>query len=101
MDMSYIQDLLVAPPFQALGWALIHFVWQGALVALDPLPNRPESKCSPQHRVRPWAHRTVFALPCNEAGTAVLSVMLRWISGGFRSRLSPGTAGGLLRSSLS
>jgi beta-lactamase regulating signal transducer with metallopeptidase domain len=34
MDISSIQNLLTEPPFQALGWALIHFLWQGALVAL-------------------------------------------------------------------
>jgi beta-lactamase regulating signal transducer with metallopeptidase domain len=34
MEISYIQNLLAEPPFQALGWALIHFLWQGALVAL-------------------------------------------------------------------
>ncbi|HXJ95138.1 MAG TPA: M56 family metallopeptidase [Terriglobia bacterium] len=34
MDISYIQNLLAERPFQALGWALIHFLWQGALVAL-------------------------------------------------------------------
>ena len=28
------QTLLSQPIFQALGWALIHFIWQGALVAL-------------------------------------------------------------------
>lgn len=32
--MTPIQNLLSEPPFQALGWALIHFLWQGALVAL-------------------------------------------------------------------
>lgn len=28
------QTLLSQPIFQALGWALVHFIWQGALVAL-------------------------------------------------------------------
>jgi beta-lactamase regulating signal transducer with metallopeptidase domain len=32
--MTFIQNLLTEPPFQALGWALVHFLWQGALVAL-------------------------------------------------------------------
>lgn len=32
--MTMIQSLLTEPPFQALGWALVHFLWQGALVAL-------------------------------------------------------------------
>jgi beta-lactamase regulating signal transducer with metallopeptidase domain len=34
MDISHIQNLLAERPSQALGWALIHFLWQGALVAL-------------------------------------------------------------------
>ncbi len=32
--MRLIQNLLTEPSFQALGWALIHFLWQGTLVAL-------------------------------------------------------------------
>jgi beta-lactamase regulating signal transducer with metallopeptidase domain len=32
--MKLIQSLLTEPPFQALGWALVHFLWQGALAAL-------------------------------------------------------------------
>jgi beta-lactamase regulating signal transducer with metallopeptidase domain len=32
--MTLIQTLLTEPPFQALGWALVHFLWQGVLVAL-------------------------------------------------------------------
>lgn len=32
--MRIAQQLLSDPLFQALGWALIHFLWQGALVAL-------------------------------------------------------------------
>lgn len=31
--MSTIEALLAGPIFQALGWALIHFIWQGAAVA--------------------------------------------------------------------
>src|SRR5215469_2472054 len=34
MDFSYIENLLTQGPSQALGWALVHFLWQGALVAL-------------------------------------------------------------------
>ena len=32
--MTYIQNLLAQPVCQALGWALLHFLWQGALAAL-------------------------------------------------------------------
>ena len=32
--MSALLDALQAPPFQALGWALVHFLWQGMLLAL-------------------------------------------------------------------
>ena len=32
--MNTIEMLLVQPIFQAVGWALVHFVWQGALVAI-------------------------------------------------------------------
>jgi beta-lactamase regulating signal transducer with metallopeptidase domain len=32
--MTTNETLLAQPIFQALGWALIHFLWQGALVAL-------------------------------------------------------------------
>lgn len=32
--MTTNETLLTQPIFQALGWALIHFLWQGALVAL-------------------------------------------------------------------
>src|SRR4051812_40476214 len=31
--MSAIEPLLQQPVAQAIGWALIHFVWQGALIA--------------------------------------------------------------------
>jgi beta-lactamase regulating signal transducer with metallopeptidase domain len=31
--MNLFEALLAKPFFQALGWALIHFIWQGALVA--------------------------------------------------------------------
>lgn len=32
--MNSIQALLDKPVFQALGWTLIHFIWQGALIAI-------------------------------------------------------------------
>lgn len=32
--MNAIETLLDQPVFQALGWTLIHFIWQGALIAL-------------------------------------------------------------------
>lgn len=32
--MNMIQTLFSQPFFQALGWTLIHFIWQGALVAM-------------------------------------------------------------------
>jgi bla regulator protein blaR1 len=32
--MNTFEMLLTKPLFQALGWALVHFIWQGALVAL-------------------------------------------------------------------
>src|SRR2546423_3313382 len=32
--MNALEMLLTKPLFQALGWALVHFIWQGALVAL-------------------------------------------------------------------
>lgn len=32
--MNAIEMLLAQPVFQAVGWALVHFVWQGALVAI-------------------------------------------------------------------
>lgn len=32
--MNSLEMLLAKPVFQALGWALIHFIWQGALVAI-------------------------------------------------------------------
>jgi len=32
--MNALETLLSKPLFQALGWALVHFIWQGALVAL-------------------------------------------------------------------
>ena len=32
--MNAIETLLDQPIFQALGWTLIHFIWQGALIAL-------------------------------------------------------------------
>ncbi|HKP14129.1 MAG TPA: M56 family metallopeptidase [Blastocatellia bacterium] len=32
--MNSLEMLLTKPLFQALGWALVHFIWQGALVAL-------------------------------------------------------------------
>src|SRR6266404_5534264 len=32
--MNAIETLLDQPIFQALGWSLIHFIWQGALIAL-------------------------------------------------------------------
>src|SRR5687768_9951672 len=32
--MNNIELVLTQPIFQALGWALIHFIWQGALVAI-------------------------------------------------------------------
>lgn len=32
--MTHIANELARPGFQALGWALVHFLWQGALVAL-------------------------------------------------------------------
>src|SRR4051812_46879954 len=31
--MSAIDQLLRAPAAQAIGWALLHFIWQGTLVA--------------------------------------------------------------------
>jgi beta-lactamase regulating signal transducer with metallopeptidase domain len=32
--MNAIETLLAKPIFQALGWTLIHFIWQGALIAV-------------------------------------------------------------------
>lgn len=32
--MNSLETLLTKPLFQALGWALVHFIWQGVLVAL-------------------------------------------------------------------
>ena len=32
--MTHIQDLLAQPACRALGWALLHFLWQGSLAAL-------------------------------------------------------------------
>src|SRR4051812_24523791 len=32
--MLTIEKFLTAPSIQSLGWALIHFIWQGALIAL-------------------------------------------------------------------
>ena len=32
--MRHTNALLAHPVFQLLGWTLLHFVWQGALVAL-------------------------------------------------------------------
>src|SRR6185369_16115195 len=32
--MNSLEMLLTKPLFQSLGWALVHFIWQGALVAL-------------------------------------------------------------------
>ena len=32
--MNSFEVLLTKPLLQALGWALVHFIWQGALVAL-------------------------------------------------------------------
>jgi beta-lactamase regulating signal transducer with metallopeptidase domain len=32
--VTHIQDLLAQPACQALGWALLHFLWQGTLAAL-------------------------------------------------------------------
>jgi len=32
--MSAIETVLRQPAAQAIGWALLHFVWQGALVAM-------------------------------------------------------------------
>ena len=32
--MNSLEMLLTKPLFQALGWALVHFIWQGALVAI-------------------------------------------------------------------
>src|SRR5687767_12761158 len=32
--MRTVETLLAHPVFQTLGWTLLHFVWQGALVAL-------------------------------------------------------------------
>ena len=31
--MSVVESLVASPFFQALGWALVHFIWQGAVVA--------------------------------------------------------------------
>lgn len=32
--MNSLEMLLAKPVFQALGWALVHFIWQGAIVAI-------------------------------------------------------------------
>src|SRR5256885_14216999 len=32
--MSLLEMLMAKPVLQALGWALVHFIWQGALVAI-------------------------------------------------------------------
>src|SRR6476659_3513917 len=32
--MNGLEMLLGKPIFQALGWTLIHFIWQGALIAI-------------------------------------------------------------------
>ena len=32
--MTLTETLFAQPIFQALGWALIHFIWQGALIAV-------------------------------------------------------------------
>ena len=32
--MNSLEMLLAKPVFQALGWALVHFIWQGAIVAV-------------------------------------------------------------------
>ena len=32
--MTAVAEILMGPVTQAIGWALVHFVWQGALLAL-------------------------------------------------------------------
>jgi beta-lactamase regulating signal transducer with metallopeptidase domain len=61
--MSTIEALLAGPIFQALGWALIHFIWQGAAVAaVYAVANTSLRRCAASVR---------YGLAC-----AALAVML-------------------------
>src|SRR6185295_18194994 len=54
--MNAIETLLDQPIFQALGWTLIHFIWQGALIALLYL--------SVSVLLRRWAANVRYAAAC-------------------------------------
>jgi len=53
--MSALDTLLAHRLFQTLGWALVHFIWQGALVALtyagaELLLRRASRPAAPAYR---------------------------------------------------
>ena len=53
--MTAIEHLLQQPAAQAIGWALLQFVWQGALVGL--LIGRRARRAAAQRRRRPLRRR--------------------------------------------
>ncbi|MFP5263480.1 MAG: M56 family metallopeptidase [Blastocatellia bacterium] len=80
--MSTIEALLAGPIFQALGWALIHFIWQGAAVAaVYAVANAFLRRCAASVR---------YGLACGALAVMLASVLATLLVMGKDSARTPG-----------
>lgn len=81
--MNAIETLLDQPIFQALGWTLIHFIWQGALIALLYL--------SVSVLLRRWAANVRYAAACGAMLLMVIAPAVTMLSIDYSSYQAPAT----------
>jgi beta-lactamase regulating signal transducer with metallopeptidase domain len=68
--MSFMRALVEQPVFQALGWSLLHFIWQGSLVAILLLAIRTflwECRADVRYRCACGAMLLMLMLPLHTA----------------------------------
>lgn len=81
--MNAIETLLDQPIFQALGWTLIHFIWQGALIALLYL--------SVSVLLRRFAANVRYAAACGAMLLMVIAPAVTMLSIDYSSDQAPAT----------
>src|SRR6185369_6553780 len=81
--MNAIETLLDQPIFQALGWTLIHFIWQGALIALLYL--------SVSVLLRRWAANVRYAAACGAMLLMLIAPAVTMLSIDYSSDRAPAT----------
>jgi bla regulator protein blaR1 len=82
--MNAIETLLEQPIFQALGWTLIHFIWQGALIAVLYL--------SVSVLLRRFAANVRYAAACGAMLLMLIAPVVTMVSIDSVSDRSPATA---------